>query len=155
MTRDELLKRMDDGRTEFIALVARVPEESMTLPKLANGWSVKDMLAHLSTWERRAAYLYGVLSAGKAVEDGVSDLNVFNAATYAANLNRPLAEIRAEESAAFSDLRAVAETAPEAHLFDPAQFAWTEGRPFVDWISSNSYGHYLEHIPDLRAWLEG
>jgi hypothetical protein len=155
MTRDELLKRMDNGRAEFTALVDRVPEDSMALPKLANGWSVKDMLAHLAAWERRAVYLYRVLSAGQTVDDGVTDFNVFNAATYAANLNRPLGEIRAEENAAFSDLRAVAETAPEAHLFDPAQYAWTEGRPFVDWIGWNSYDHYLEHIPDLRAWLEG
>ena len=126
----------------------------MSLPALSNGWTVKDMLAHLGAWENRADYLYQMLSRGRPVEDGVTDFNQFNAVTYQANQGRSLDVIRAEEIAAFTRLRAVAETAPEAYLFDPAQFSWTEGRPFVDWIAWNTYDHYAEHLPDLRAWLE-
>ncbi len=154
MTREELLKRIDDGRADLLAQLARVPAERLTQPTLANGWSVKDMLAHLATWERRVEYLYRMLSSGRPVEDGVTDSNVYNATTYEANRHRPLAEIQAEETAAFLALRTVAETAPEADLFDPARFAWTEDRAFCDWIAWNSYDHYLEHLPDLRASLD-
>jgi uncharacterized protein (TIGR03083 family) len=153
MTRDELLKRIDDGRAELTMLLARVPEERMSLPALSNGWTVKDLLGHLAAWEKRATHLYRMLSTNQTVDDGISDFNEFNAAAYQANLNRPLAVIQAEEREAFAGLRAVAEKAPEGHLFDPAQFAWTEGRPFADWIGWNSYEHYEEHLPDLRAWL--
>jgi hypothetical protein len=155
MTRDELIHRIDVGRAELMTELAHVPEESMALPVLSNGWSIKDLLAHLAAWEGRAAGLYARLAAGREIDDGVSDFNAFNAIVYQKNLERSLADIRTEELQAFADLRQVAKTAPEAHLFNPAQFAWTKGRPFVDFIAWNSYDHYAEHLPDLRAWLEG
>lgn len=155
MTRDELMAKLDGSRAELEALLARVPAERRTLPALSNGWSVKDLLAHLATWEKRVLYLYGRLSTGRPVEDTISDLNEFNAAAYQANRDRPLAEIQAEEAQAYADLRHLAQTAPEAHLFDPAHFPWTQGMAFYEMIGNNSYGHFDEHMPDLRAWLEG
>ena len=50
---------------------------------------------------------------------------------------------------------AVPETAPEAHLFDSARFPWTQGMAFHEMIGNNTYGHFDEHMPDLRTWLEG
>ena len=154
MTRDELLQRIDSGRAELMGLVAQVPAGRMLEPALSNGWSVKDMLAHLGAWETRAEYLYRSLASGKDPEDTVSDFNVFNANAYAANKDMPLVEVQAAEQAAFLMLRAVAETAPEADLFDPARFPWTGGGEFTGIIAANTYDHYAEHLPDLRAWLE-
>ena len=88
----------------------------MLEPALSNGWSVKDMLAHLGAWETRAEYLYRSLSSGKDPEDTITDFNVFNANTYDANRDKPLAEIQQTEQAAFLKLRTVAQTAPEADL---------------------------------------
>ena len=90
MTRDELLKRIDDGRAELNAVLAKVPAGRMLEPALTNGWSVKDMLAHLGAWETRAESLYRSLSSGKDPEDTISDFNVFNAKTYDANREKPL-----------------------------------------------------------------
>ena len=74
MTRDELMAKLDGSRAELEALLARVPAERRSLPALSNGWSVKDLLAHLATWEKRVLYLYGRLSTGRPVEDTISDL---------------------------------------------------------------------------------
>ncbi len=153
MTREELLQRIDSGRAELESTLARVPAGRMLEPALTNGWSVKDMLAHLGAWEARAETLYRLLSAGQEVE-GTADFNEFNAQTYAANRDKPLEVIRESEREAFERLRAVAETAPEADLFEPARFAWTQGKEFFYWIGWNSYEHYAEHLPDLHAWLE-
>jgi uncharacterized protein (TIGR03083 family) len=153
MTRDELLKRLDDSRAELNAVVAQVPSGRMLEPALANGWSVKDMLAHLGAWETRAESLYRSLSSGKDPEDTITDFNVFNAKTYDANREKPLAEIQQTEQAAFIKLRAVAQTAPEADLFDPARFPWTGGGEFAGIIAANTFDHYAEHLPDLRSWL--
>ena len=36
-------------------------------------------------------------------------------------------------------------------LFNPQRFAWTEGKPFAEWIESNTYGHYAEHQADYAT----
>ncbi len=154
MNRAELLEKIDSARAELNALLAQIPEESMLAPALPNGWTVKDLLAHLEAWALRAEYLYYTLAAGKPVEDEIHDADVFNAIVYKANLERTLAYIRPAEEEAFRRLRAVAETAPEEHLFEPGCFAWTQGRAFMDWIAWNTYDHYAEHLPDLQAWVQ-
>ena len=154
MTRDELLKRIDDSRADLTAVLAKVPSGRMLEPALSNGWSVKDMLAHLGAWETRAEYLYRSLASGKDPEDTITDFNVFNANTYNANRDKPLAEIQQTEQAAFLKLRTVAQTAPEADLFDPARFPWTGGGEFASIIAANTFDHYAEHLPDLNTWLE-
>ena len=40
--------------------------------------------------------------------------------------------------------------ASEDALFNPQHFAWTQGKPFAEWIENNTYGHYEEHQADLN-----
>uniref|UniRef100_A0A7C4PJI6 ClbS/DfsB family four-helix bundle protein n=1 Tax=Anaerolinea thermolimosa TaxID=229919 RepID=A0A7C4PJI6_9CHLR len=151
MNREQLLEKMDGGRAELEKLLKGLPEEEFLAPTLPNGWSVKDLLAHLETWAVWAEALYPTLAAGKTPEK-IGDVDETNARIFAENRERPLREVLRAEEDAFRRLRALAETAPEADLFDPLRFAWCGGQPFVNYIAWNSYDHYAEHIPDLASW---
>jgi uncharacterized protein (TIGR03083 family) len=154
MTREELLQHIDAGRAELEAVLAQIPAERMTDPALPNGWSVKDLVAHLAAWEQRAGDLSHILAAGREVEDGVSDFNEFNARVYIENRERSLEDVLRTEPEAFLRLRNVAEKFSETDLFDPARFAFLDGMPLMQLIANNSYGHYEEHMGDLRAWIQ-
>ena len=148
---------MRAGRKELEKLLARLSPSQMEMEKaLYENWSVKDLLAHLGFWERRAAAILKALQAGEAVPSLVGDLTLdeVNAQAFAANHFRPLADVQAEEEAAYQDLLALTENAPENDLFDPQRFTWTNGQPFFDWIEGNSYGHYQEHLPALLEWIK-
>lgn len=151
MNREQLLEKMDGGRAELKKLLEGVLEEEFLAPALPNGWSVKDLLAHLETWAVWAEALYPALIAGKTPEK-IGDVDETNARIFAENRARPFREVLLAEENSFSRLRALAETAPEADLFDPLRFAWCGGQPFVNYIAWNSYEHFAEHIPDLVTW---
>lgn len=153
MNREMLLEQIDKGRRELEIVLARIPEERMSEPALANGWTIKDMLAHLEGWALRAETIYRCLSGGEEPQDAITSADDYNAKLYTANHDRALEDVLPAERAAFNKLRGIAESAPEADLFDPGRFAWTQGKAFYHWIGWNSFEHYAEHIPDLRAWL--
>lgn len=155
MDRDELLERIRSGRLELEEVIAGIEDHLMAVAALPGGWSVKDLLAHIGWWERRVVNAYQVLRRGE-VPDSVSEggsLNELNARVSETYRDQPLAQVRQEEAVAYRALLAVAEEAPEGDLFDQSRFAWTEGRAFYELICDNSWGHYEEHLPDVKAWL--
>lgn len=153
MDRDELLGRIRDGRVELEDALALFNKHSLTEPLLANGWAVKDIIAHIGFWEQRIANLYQILSAGDVPQDPIGDesLDELNARVFRENQLLPLGIVQINEQAAYQALYKVAETASDEDLFNPQRFAWCEGEPFFNWIVINTYGHYADHIPDLEA----
>ena len=153
MNRAELLERMRTGRAQLDSALAALTDDQMTATSLPNQWSVKDVLAHLGWWERRVVDIYQSLLQSDKLDAEAEDLPIDeqNARVFAANHQRPLAEVRREEEEAYRDILAVAETAPEADLFDSQRFAEAEGRAFYEWIRSNTYEHYEEHLRDFSS----
>ncbi len=154
MDRRELLANMQAGRSRLDSALAGLRDEQFLAPILNGGWSVKDLLAHLAFWENRVGAIYLGLVIGDMTNLEGADLSVdaLNALVYERNRLTPLAQVRENESWAYQALKRLAAAASEEHLFDPRRFAWTHGRPFVDWIAGNTYEHYAEHLPVLLAW---
>ncbi len=156
MDRNELQARIQDGRAELMAALGHFERHALTEPKLPNGWSVKDLIAHIGFWERRIANLYDILSSGEVPKDTIANesLDRLNARVYEENQLLPLGIVQINEEEAFQSLLGVAINAPERDLFDPQRFAWTQGEPFYNWIVENTYGHYADHVPDLTAAID-
>lgn len=164
MSKSALLEKVDAGRTEWDALISDVPEARMTEPGAAGDWSVKDVLAHVAVYERWTADQLNAMMRGEtemyvAPDEppgaGTDDTDAQNAAYYEVWRNRSLADIRREEGEAFALLRAAIARAPEDLLNESARFAWLNGTAVWLLIRGNSYGHYDDHTPSIRAWLDG
>lgn len=155
MDRVELLNRIRAGRELIAAAIARFPEDQIAEPGLIGGWSVKDMLAHLGWWEMRVTDIYGALSRGTSprVVIAADEVDKVNERVIKEYRERSLEEAYAFESQAYRTLLSIAETAPEADLFNPYRFSWTGGEPFVNWIIWNTYEHYEEHLTLLERRL--
>lgn len=155
MNRSELIQQIIDSRARLDAALELAPVTKIAETSLHNTWSVKDLLAHIGWWEQRATDIITTLCSGgvpgNAVEFG--DVNALNARTYAQNRDRPLADVRESEKAAYAALLRLVETTLEADLFDDQRFAWTGGRPLFTWIVWNTYEHYDEHLVELTAWI--
>jgi len=154
--RRELLQSMQVGRSRFESALFGLRDETLLLPDLFSGWSVKDLLAHLGFWQKRVGSIYlGLVIGDMSTLEG-ADLSVDELNALAFERNRPLSlqQVREDESWSYQALKRLAAAASEKHLFDPHCFAWTGERPFVEFIADNTYGHYDEHLPDLLAWRE-
>lgn len=153
MDREELLTRIHEARRELEEAINRYTPNQVTEPLLPNAWSVKDVIGHIGFWEARMVSLYTILRAGHIPEDVVSEESVdeLNERVHQENQWLPLGIVQLNEKEAYQAILSIAESAPEADLFDPNRFAWTEGDPFYRFIAVNTYEHYRDHIPDLLA----
>jgi hypothetical protein len=153
MNKQDLTARILSGRTQLEAATSHVDEERMPLIILHGEWSVKDLIGHLGFWENYVVSLFNNLRAGKTPEPS-PELDVINARVLSESRKQSLSEVRRQEKTAYQKVLALIKDASDRELFDPTHFPWTEGRPFENFISDNTYGHYEEHLPELTAWLK-
>jgi len=148
MNKAELLANIRSGRQQLDVTLTRLSEEQMLVPALHGGWTIKDLIAHFGFWEERIVTLYGQLSRGEEPAANEPPLDELNARAYAQNQVKTLDEVRRAERAAYTQLLAITVNASDDDLFNPQRFAWTQDRPFAEWIANNTYGHYEEHQAD-------
>jgi hypothetical protein len=154
MTRHELLNqiRIEHGRLE--EMLARLTHAQMLLPGVDGDWSVKDVLAHISTWERwMIRWTNSLLRGKKPVTPEPWDVEQMNAGTYARVKKIPLAEVLEEFRKSYWDSLALAESLREEQLQTVYAETWPMG-PLWTGVAANTNWHYKEHCTDIQKWLE-
>ncbi len=159
-TKAQMLALIADEQQFWHTLVAEVGADRTDIPGVNNGaWTFKDVAAHLNYWRR---WSVARMIAGRDSTDPVlpanvrdeTDVDAINADAYAADRDRPLADILAETDAQFLALHDAVAATPEEVLTDPHRFAWMHGSPLGEIVLGHSYLHLHEdHEPDIRAWL--
>jgi uncharacterized protein (TIGR03083 family) len=160
-TKAELLERMVGARREVEEAIAGKSEAALTRPG-ADGWSVKDHLAHLSAWQRSLIALLegksrpaalGIEDLTQEEESGFEEINaVLRERTKDEPLDRVLAEFRQSRR----DLLAVLDRLSDDDLYKPYSHFQPNDLPYnpdpvIGWIAGNTFGHEEEHL----AWFEG
>src|SRR5437762_6622821 len=98
-------RKMDKARTlaaqekrfgEFLAVLAQVPSDRMEEPTLDGGWSVKDLLAHITflEWHTLTGIQAGLRGEPPDWPPGSTD--TINARIYAKSHARSLAQVLAD-----------------------------------------------------------
>jgi hypothetical protein len=147
-TREELVRRLDDGRARLAAFIGDDDESALTAPHFGNGWSKRDLLVHLAAWEERVTRVFAAYQQGRdpAPRDTMAE-EPFNAAVEAEARGLTGREAVEREAAAYAHLRRAIDAAPDGDLFDGERFRErTDGQPFVWWIVGNTFGHLDEHL---------
>jgi uncharacterized protein (TIGR03083 family) len=155
MTKERILAKLRAEHDALLEVLAQVPPNQMTEPHFEGGWSVKDLLAHITLWERRTlGRIQATLREEPLPPFFPGDADRVNAQAYAANRDRPLAEIEADFHRTFQELLDQVEGLRQEDLDDPRRFPWTRRVPVKRYLNGDGYGHYAEHARQIRAWLE-
>jgi hypothetical protein len=155
-TKIQLIEAMVSARQELDSLIDQIPRSAMTLSRASGEWSVKDIVAHITSYDRWLG-LTLALRGQKPPDFWIEDipLDEFNARLFNENRDLPLDEVLQQSRDVWAEILAETRSRPEAYLFTEQS---VEGVPYkfrpCDLLKSESYGHYLDHIPGLRAWLE-
>ncbi len=157
MTGPKLAGILRTERLRWNALLAQVSPGRMEVPGVEGEWSVKELVAHL-TWYEQAI----VEGAEQALRTGTFTrrrpegvtMDEMNAAIAQEARGRPAADVLAEADAVFGHMLELIAAAPQEMLNDPRLLGLPDD--MVPWmgVANNSYAHYREHEPTLRAWLE-
>lgn len=153
-TKVEVLEQMHASRQHFYATLARIPDELMTEIALYNAWTVKDVIAHLASWDQSLADRIVAYKRGEAVPFMTEDMiETMNATTLTRYRDMPLLEVRAFEASAFAALEHQVIEASEDEIFEPGHFS---GLPVAleELIGGDTYEHYPDHLSDVLVWMQ-
>lgn len=152
MTKAELLDKIEQAWNVIQAVVSRLSEAQLAHVRSADGWSVKDHLAHLAVWERSALAIVRGEPRHRAlgVDEALyarGDFDQLNAAIYERHRADPLEMVLADWSAAHQQLLTALGSLTDADLQRPdTDFLPGErGYPLFTRIVGNTVEHYEEH----------
>ncbi len=160
MNKAELTEKLQSERARWDARLGQVRAEQMELPGVCGEWSVKNLAAHLTAWERRPVAWLEAVRSGTTPRPApwpqeLTTDDEINAWIFAENRYRPVREILDESRQVSDQLLAALQFVSDQDLVDSGRFEWLKGNSLVDSIAGNSYDHYREHGEMIRAWLEG
>lgn len=139
--RAELLERITFTRADFTGLFKDWPAAAFEKPLLDNGWTAKDLLGHIASWER---WLIEWLNGRESDVQSWDDIHRRNAITYQTRRDWSLAQVQADFAATFAELAAQVQALP------PAQLADEKTR---ENIADCTFKHYAGHKADCEAGL--
>jgi hypothetical protein len=147
MSRSGLLGRLDLRWQDLLASYAGLSDADLVTPGVTGTWSVKDIIAHVTTWEEEALAHLPVVLAGKrpprySVTHG--GINAFNAQMTAKNRERSLAEVLRRRDEIHNRLVEFVQRVPESECGGDTRFRRR--------LRLDTYGHYAVHSRAIRAW---
>lgn len=158
MERQELQKELRASRDELDALIADLPDEDFHEPGVMNGWTLKDVLAHLNRWEGELVTMLFELKGGKepsrAEIQGEENIDRLNAKWYEEDKNRKLDLVLNDFRGLRQQTLRRIEEFSEGELNQPDRFPALRGEPLWRWIAVDTYEHEAEHTEFVRGWLE-
>jgi mycothiol maleylpyruvate isomerase-like protein len=140
-TKRDLMAEEDRLWAELHHLVDSLPPDKVTTPGYyAEGWSAKDLLAHIGSWLAEAGVVLERIRFGTYRSEEI-DIDAMNQQFYETLKDVSIQTVRALASAARSRMLsawgAVGDDSPDADM----------------WIRKAGPEHYAEHLPRLREWV--
>ncbi len=146
---EELLKRIGAAWAAFTASYAGLPDAQLVEPGVAGDWSVKDILAHVTTWEEEALKHLPLIIAGGRPPRYVTaygGIDAFNARMTARKRGLSLADVRWQLEDTHRRLIAFIENAPASQL--------TRETRARRRLRLDTYSHYPIHTRMIQEWRE-
>lgn len=155
-----IVKRIDAAQQSFVQALSSFSDEQMTTTRMADGSTVKDMLAHVSFWDRR--FMHAMQpeppDAFRLATPEIADIpykehmqwaDAVNARIRQLNQHRSLDEIRREYEQNWIRMDAFLHALTPHDVFDSDGLSAVIGMPFEPFMRG-IYEHYEEHAEELR-----
>lgn len=149
MRRRPLRDRLDKAWVAFNESYAGLPDEELLRGGVTGAWSIRDIIAHVTTWEEEALkHLPLILEGGTPPRYSVTygGIDAFNARMTAARRHLSLAEVRAQALVVHGRLVELVEHVDERHLGSDTRFRRR--------LRLDTYGHYPLHAEAIRQWRQ-
>jgi hypothetical protein len=156
----ELIAQVEHSRSELAQLLDGISEFDKCQAKTCGEWSIKDVMAHITFWERsvRRWYRDGLISTdvdAPAPGFGWDQVDQLNHSVYEKHQADPLEEVQAAFDRSFAEVSIFINSLGETGLFAEHQYAWLGDFVLIDLVLNNTVDHYQEHQKSIRAWKKG
>ncbi len=151
MNKQKLLGQIDRAWNSFQASYAGLSPAEMQAPDAAGSWSVKDILAHVTTWEEEALKNLPLILEGKRTaryKDQYGGIDAFNEQMTERKRALSLAEVLEQLQTTHRRLVEYMAEAPDAEFVTETRF-----RRRIRWDTYSHYPHHEKAILEWRARL--
>ena len=143
--RQRLLKRLDSCWRTFRESYVGLSDSAMLTPGVTGAWSVRDIIAHVTTWEEEALKHLPLVLMGKrpprySVTHG--GIDAFNAKTTEQKKKLSLVEVLRSQEDVHHRLIELIEGVAADQLGGDTRFRL------------DTYGHYPKHADAIKKWRE-
>jgi hypothetical protein len=147
VTKRRLLERLDAAWQSFRGSYAGMSNAELLEPGVTGSWSVRDIIAHVTSWEEEALTHLPYVQAGRrppkySVKHG--GIDGFNALMTERKKGLTLAEVLAEQEATHKRLLQYLEIVPDDLLATETRFRHR--------LRLDTYSHYPKHADAIRRW---
>jgi hypothetical protein len=157
MKKSELLNWLKEEYQQWETFLDQIGPARMDQPGVNSDWSMKDIVAHLTGWNR--SLVARLRAAGRSEPEPpppwpahLQTEDEINTWIYESNRGRLLREVLDESHQVFQQLLAVIEGLPDEVRIEPEwHLVWLGDKYFP---AGEFFDHFHnDHEPDIRAWL--
>ena len=148
MDRQQLLKQLEKAWAAIKESYVGLSDSQLMELGVMDNWSVKDILAHVTTWEEEALkYLPLILTGGKPpryIQSG--GIDAFNAQMAEQKRGLALSDVQRQLDETHRRLLDYIRSVPEEHFARETRFRHR--------LRLDTYSHYPKHARAIREWRE-
>ena len=146
MDRQQLLSKLDTAWTALRESYAGLPDAQMTQAGVTGDWSVKDILAHVTTWAEEALkYLPLIVQGGRPpLYKTFGGIDAFNEQMTEQKRGLSLAEVLRQGDETHRRIVDYLQSVPEEQF--------TRETRFRHRLRFDTYRHYSQHAQMIREW---
>jgi len=150
MTREQVLKRLNEAWLALKESYAGLPDWLLLEPGVTGKWSVRDILAHITTWEEEALkHLPLILKGGRPPRYSAKygGIDAFNALMTKQKAGLTLSDVLNQMDEIHARLIDYVRGAPEEQF--------TRETRFRRRLRLDTYSHYPIHSNAIQKWRRG
>jgi hypothetical protein len=157
----EMLERIEREHEILLDLLESIPRKRYRERGVwGDGWTVHDLLAHLTAWEQMFLRWYregrrGDRPALPAPGYKWGETPALNQAIWRAHRRESTSIVLTRFRASYREILALARRLPSADLLTAGRFAWTGKLPLSAYLGPNTCSHYRTATRILKRWLGG
>jgi hypothetical protein len=145
--RQQLLRRLDKAWIAFKDSYDGLSESDVLEPGVTKAWSVRDIVAHVTTWEEEALkHLPAILEDRRPPRYSVTygGIDAFNALMTKKKAGLSLAEVYRQQEEIHRQVIDAVVRAPDAQLCRETRYRRR--------LRLDTYNHYPKHTEVIRRW---
>lgn len=161
--KEHILAALHEQLESWEQLLANFSEEQLIAPQFDQGWSIKDIIAHLWAWQQVsiARMESGILNQEpeypewitESIENWEDNANQVNALTHERTHDKSWSEIYQNWKNGFLRFLEFGHKLSERDLLDGDRYPWLNGYNLA-FILIASYEHHQEHLEKLTDGLD-
>lgn len=149
MDRPQLLRRLDKAWEALKASYAGLSDSELMEPGVTGRWSVRDIIAHVTSWEKEALMHLPVIQMGRkptrySITHG--GIDAFNAKMTEQRRGLSLSEVLTQRDETHRRLIDFIQSTPEDQIMRETRFRHR--------LRLDTYSHYPKHTAAISEWRE-